>query len=146
MHRVLGKYAPYLYAVLRIITGLMFTLHGSEKLLGFPPYTQGPPPGISWSLVLVGAVIELVGGLMIALGLWTSYAAFVASGEMAVGYFVLHARHGLLPTVNQGERAVLYCFVFLYFAAQGSGVWSLDALRGRQRLRPTPATDAGGVR
>ena len=130
MERLLGTYAPYLYAVLRIVAGLMFALHGSQKLLGFP---GDKAPVQLFSLMGVAGVIELVGGLMIALGLFASLAAFIASGLMAAAYFKAHAPEGALPTLNGGELAVVYCFLFLYIAARGSGVWSLDALRHRRR-------------
>lgn len=129
MERFLGTYAPYLYALLRIVSGLMFAMHGSQKLLGFP---GGKDPVALLSMMGLAGVIELVGGLMIAFGLLASPAAFIASGMMAVAYFMAHAPQGALPILNGGEPAVLYCFVFLYIAARGSGVWSLDALRRRR--------------
>jgi len=129
MDRFLGKYSAYLYAILRIVAGLMFAMHGSQKLFGMP----GHRPTVHLaSLMGVAGVIELVGGLMIAVGLLASCAAFIASGEMAVAYFMSHFPRGFLPILNQGEPAVLYCFLFLYIAAQGSGVWSIDALRRRR--------------
>jgi len=129
MERFLGPYAPYLYALLRIVAGLLFAMHGSQKLLGFP---GGKDPVALFSLMGLGGVIEMVGGLMIAFGLLASPAAFIASGMMAVAYFMAHAPQGALPILNGGEPAVLYCFLFLYIAARGSGVWSLDALRRRR--------------
>lgn len=130
MERFLGSFAPYLYAVLRIVSGLMFALHGSQKLLGFP---GGKDPVPLFSMMGLAGTIELVGGLLIAVGLFASIAAFIASGMMAVAYFMAHASQGLLPIMNGGELAVVYCFLFLYIAARGSGVWSLDALRHRRR-------------
>jgi putative oxidoreductase len=130
MERLLGTYAPYLYAVLRIVAGLMFALHGSQKLLGFP---GDKAPVQLFSLMGFAGVVELVGGLMIALGLFASLAAFIASGQMAVAYFMAHAPQGALPMQNGGEHTVLYCFIFLYIAARGSGVWSIDALRHRHQ-------------
>jgi len=127
MERFLGKYSPHLYAVLRIVVGLMFAMHGSQKLFGWPGTKHpGLPP-----LLIAGGVIELVCGIMIALGLLTGCAAFVASGEMAVAFFKQHLPGGWLPIMNGGEAAVVYCFLFLYMAAQGSGVWSIDALMRR---------------
>src|SRR5215216_1893990 len=108
MERFLGKYAPYLYALLRIVAGLLFALHGTQKLLGIP---GGKPPGLP-TIALVAGVIELVCGLMILLGLLTSIAAFIASGEMAVAYFMAHFPRGFWPIINQGELAVLLCFLF----------------------------------
>jgi putative oxidoreductase len=130
MERILGKYSPQLYAILRIVAGLMFAMHGSQKLFGTP---GGNPPVEMASMMGAAGIIELVGGIMIAIGLFTSIAAFIASGEMAVAYFMAHAPKGSLPIINQGELAVLYCFLFLYFAAAGSGIWSVDAAR---RKRP----------
>lgn len=130
MERFLGKYSPYLYAILRIVAGLMFAIHGSQKLFGVP---GGKDPVELFSLMGLAGIIELVGGLLIALGLLTSYAAFIASGQMAVAYFKAHAPQGALPNMNGGELSVLYCFLFLYIASVGSGVWSLDG-RGRSRL------------
>lgn len=130
MERFLGAYAPYLYALLRIVAGLMFAMHGSQKLFGIP---GGKDPVALFSLFGLAGVVELVGGLLIALGLFASIAAFIASGQMAVAYFMAHAPQGALPLLNGGEAAVLYCFLFLYIAARGSGVWSLDSLRTRRR-------------
>lgn len=133
MHAILGNVSPQLYALLRIVSGLLFAFHGSQKLLGFP---GGTPPVELASLMGLAGIIELVGGLMIAIGLFTSIAAFIASGTMAVAYFMAHAPKGAFPIQNQGEAAVLFCFVFLYIAAQGSGIWSADAA---MRRRPYPA-------
>jgi putative oxidoreductase len=127
MERYLGRYADVAYALLRFVAGAMFTLHGAQKVFGFlgPRMTEGLP--------LVAGIIELVAGLMIALGLQAGWAAFVASGEMAVAYFMVHAGGGFWPTVNKGELAVLYCFVFLYIATRGSGAYSLDQALRRPR-------------
>jgi putative oxidoreductase len=132
MERFLGTYAPYLYAVLRIVAGLLFALHGSQKLFGFP---GGKDPVQLFSLMGFAGVVELVGGLMIALGLFASLAAFIASGQMAVAYFMAHVPQGPFPVLNGGEGALLFCFIFLYIAARGSGVWSLDALLRRRPVR-----------
>jgi putative oxidoreductase len=131
VERYLGKYAPYLYAILRIVAGLLFAFHGTQKLFGWPPSGRPGPPLAS--LMGVAGVIEFVGGLLIALGLLTSIAAFIASGQMAFAYFMSHFPRGFWPIINQGELAALYCFLFLYIAAQGSGVWSIDSLIGRSR-------------
>lgn len=122
MDTILGKYAPYFYALLRIVSGILFAMHGSQKLLGIP---GGKEPMQLASMMGFAGVVELVGGLLIAIGLLTSLAAFIASGEMAVAYFMAHAPQGPLPVLNHGEPAVLFCFLFLYIAAQGlaSGVW-----------------------
>ncbi len=115
MERFLGRFSPYIYAILRIVSGLMFALHGSQKLLGFPP--SGQPGAPLDAMMTLAGVIELVGGLMIAFGFLTSIAAFIASGQMAVAYFMAHASKGFLPIQNGGVPAVLFCFLFLYIAA-----------------------------
>jgi putative oxidoreductase len=128
---------PYALSILRIMAGLLFMEHGTAKLLGFPPGTATPA---LFGLIWFAGVIELVGGGLVALGLFTRYAAFIMSGEMAIGYFLAHAPHGFFPLVNRGEAAVLYCFVFLYLAVAGGGTWSLDRLisgdRSAGRLSP----------
>src|ERR1700756_4270485 len=120
MAEIIGRFSAQPFAILRIIAGLMFAMHGTQKLLGYPPMPQGMsgplPP-----LLKVGGGIELVCGLLIAIGLFAGIAAFVASGEMAVAYFSAHAHNGLWPIENQGELAVLYCFLFLFIAAHGAG-------------------------
>jgi putative oxidoreductase len=123
-----NRFVPQTFAFLRIISGLLFATHGSQKLFGWPGAPMGGhlPP-----LIVAAAVIELAGGLLIASGLFARAAAFVSSGQMAVAYFMAHASGGWNPVVNKGETAVLYCFLFLFFAAYGSGIWSLDALRTR---------------
>ncbi len=124
----LGKYSPQLYAILRIVAGLLFAMHGSQKLFGVP---GGGPAMPLISLMGLAGVIEFAGGLMIALGFLTPFAAFIASGQMAAAYFMSHASQGTLPILNRGELAVLFCFLFLYMAAHGSGIWSVDAATGR---------------
>ena len=120
---------------MRIVIGLLFACHGSQKLLGWPP---GGPPGALPPLMVVAGIIELVGGLLIAIGFLTGWAAFIASGEMAVAYFTAHApRGGPIPLVNKGELAVVYCFIFLFIAAHGAGIWSIDSMI--QRRKPVTA-------
>ena len=132
MRSILSRYAEPVYALLRFVAGLLFACHGSQKLFNFPPgEAHALPP-----LIVVGAVIELVGGLLIAVGFLTSIAAFVSSGQMAFAYFMFHAKGGFWPVVNKGELAVLYCFVFLYVSARGSGAWSVDSMRSRSRRNP----------
>ena len=129
MEKFLGRYADVTYALLRFISGAMFTCHGAQKILGLLGGAKATDP-----LMQVGGIIELVGGLLIAIGLQAGWAAFIASGEMAVGYFMAHASGGFWPIVNKGELAVLYCFVFLYIASRGSGAYSVDqALRKPRR-------------
>jgi putative oxidoreductase len=122
-------------SILRIMSGLLFLEHGTSKLLGVPPvmvHSSGPPP--SPLMALLGqssGYIELIGAFFLVLGLFTRFSAFILSGEMAVAYFMVHAPNGFFPLLNKGELAVLYCFVFLYFAVAGGGPWSLDRLRNR---------------
>lgn len=131
MDGILGRYSTYIYAMLRIVSGFLLLWHGSQKLLGYPP-AQMPPgspaPELS-PLMAVAGTIELVGGTLIMIGLFTSFAAFLASGMLAVAYFMVHfSTQAFLPLVNHGELAVVYCFLFLYIASVGSGVWSVDSL------------------
>jgi putative oxidoreductase len=133
MQTVLGGYSEAIYAVLRLVTGLLFACHGAQKLFGVLGGFGGTPGATAplASLMGVGGLIELVGGLMIALGLFAGPAAFVCSGEMAVAYFMAHASHGFWPILNKGELAVVYCFLFLYIASRGSGRFSLEAAMRR---------------
>jgi putative oxidoreductase len=125
--RFLERYTGVLYALFRIIFGLLFASHGAQKIFGMfgGPKVTTPP------LIVVGGWLELILGLLIALGFFTGVAAFIASGEMAVAYFMAHAPNGFWPLVNHGETAVLYCFAFLYMAARGSGIFSIDQVRVR---------------
>jgi putative oxidoreductase len=127
LERILGRFAPHIYALLRIVSGVLFAGHGAQKLLGL---FGGQQVEIMSQRGLAG-VIELVGGLLIAAGVFTSLIAFIASGEMAVAYFQAHAPRGLVPLQNGGEPAVLYCFLFLYIAARGNGMLSVQG--GKKR-------------
>lgn len=122
------NWAPRVLSILRIATALFFLQHGLAKLFGFPhvPYFDGLE---LFSLPGLAGVIEIVGGVLLLIGLFTRPVAFILSGEMAVAYFMAHAPHGFFPILNEGELAALYSFVFLYFAAAGGGAWSLDAVR-----------------
>ncbi|MCU1246797.1 MAG: DoxX family protein [Acidobacteria bacterium] len=132
---VLGKYEPQVYAVTRFVTGLLFAGHGAMKVLGWPAGGPGKMP--IGSVPGIAGIIELVTGLMIALGFFAGLAAFIASGEMAVAYFMAHfSKGGPNPYVNQGELAALYCFLWLYVSAHGSGIWSIDAALRRGRTAP----------
>ena len=126
MEKLMGRYRPYIYALLRIVAGLAFAQHGAQKLFGLLGAKMTPP---LMSQFGVAGLIEFVGGILIAIGLFTSPVAFIASGEMAVAYFQAHAPQGFWPILNGGEVAVLYCFIFLYFAAAGSGRLSIDSIR-----------------
>lgn len=135
-HR-LNSSAPVVLGLLRIVTALLFLAHGTQKFLGFP---GGDRAGSGWAFAHPGAyagLIELVAGTLIALGLFTRPAAFVASGTMAAAYFIGHAPQNFWPVNNMGDAAILYCFVFLYFVFAGPGPVSLDAKLGRdQAARP----------
>ena len=124
---VLMAWSSRVLSLLRIMSGLLFLEHGLMKLVHFP----APQPGVPSPLppLLVGAGwIELVGGALIALGLFTRWAAFVAAGEMALAYFMVHARQSFWPGINEGDAAILFCFVFLYLVFAGGGSWSLDRM------------------
>ena len=130
MERWLERYSEPLYAVMRVVVGLLFACHGAQKLFG----VLGGQSQLANPKLFAAGIIELVGGGLVALGLWAGYAAFLASGHMAVAYFMVHAPGGFWPIVNKGEPAVLYCFVFLYIASRGSGRLSVDALAKRRRF------------
>jgi putative oxidoreductase len=121
----LAKWEPYAYAALRIVAGLMFACHGAQKLFG----VLGGQSQLHNPMMLVAGIIEFVGGLLITLGLLTRIAAFIASGEMAAAYFMVHARGGLFPIINKGELAVVYCFLFLFIATRGAGQYGIDRER-----------------
>jgi putative oxidoreductase len=132
---MLSRWEPQIYAILRIVIGFLFFSHGTSKLLGWPP--SGMPGKLAvGSLPWFSGVIELVAGFLILIGLFSSVAAFIASGEMAVAYFMAHQPHGTHPITNKGEAAVLYCFVFLYIAARGSGMLSVDSAINRNKRGP----------
>lgn len=125
-----GRWAGEALSLLRIVAALLFLLDGSSKLFGFPPFPMDPPrPG---TLLWIGAILELVGGLLLLAGFLSRPVAFLLSGEMAVAYWMSHAPRSTFPSVNQGEAAILFCFIFLLIAAAGPGPWSLDASRKRQ--------------
>jgi putative oxidoreductase len=126
----LSRWQPQLLAILRIVVGLLFLQHALIKLAGFPP---GGKPGLQevGSFLWIAGAIELVTSVLVILGLFTRLAAFVAAGEMAIAYWMVHAKMGLYPAVNMGEGAILYCFAFLYIAAAGPGAWSIDGARTR---------------
>jgi len=128
----LDAWAPRMLSVLRIVAGLLFFEHGSMKLLHFPPSPMFEHLQLI-SLFGLAGVLEFVGGLLLILGLFTRPGAFILSGEMAFAYFMVHAKQSFYPAINQGEAAVLYCFLFLYFVFAGPGEWSLDRMIGRRR-------------
>jgi putative oxidoreductase len=121
-------WAPRALSILRIVVALLFMEHGTGKLFGFPAWpANGGPPMLT--LLWFSGVIEALGGLLLALGLFTRAVAFIMSGEMAIGYWMSHAPHSFFPLLNGGDAAVLYCFVFLYMFVVGGGPWSIDRAR-----------------
>lgn len=124
-----SSFAPILLSVLRIVAGLLFLNYGTAKILGWPhvEYFAGLQ---AFSLVWFAGLIELIGGILLILGLFTRYVAFIVAGEMAFAYFMGHAPNSFFPVVNNGVGAILFCFICLYLAAAGPGPWSLDAKRG----------------
>lgn len=127
MAAFMKPFAPQTYALMRIFFGLLFMSHGLAKLLSWPtPVPEGAPPAILYT----AGPIEAIGGALVALGLFTRWAAFLCSGTMAVAYWTAHGLKAWHPAANGGELAVLYCFAFLFIAAHGAGIWSADAARG----------------
>lgn len=126
-------WAPRVLSVLRIVTALLIIEHGAQKLFGFPAPPASGLPAL-FSLLWYAAVLEFFGGLLLLIGLFTRPVAFVLSGELAFAYWIAHASRGPFPILNGGDGAVLYCFIFLYFAAAGGGIWSLDRLMQRRAV------------
>lgn len=125
----LARFSPQILSILRIMTALLLLQHGLSKFLGFP-VAMNPPP--MFSLYWFAGVIEIVGGVLLLIGLFSRWTAFILSGELAFAYFLGHAPKGFYPLANGGEAAVLFCFAFLYLAAAGPGPWSVDAARERR--------------
>lgn len=123
MASFMAPYSAQTYALMRIVVGFLFLWHGSQKLFAFP---TGMPDGVPAFIIWVAGPIELVGGILVMIGLQTRWAAFLASGTMAFAYWMGHGTKAILPFQNGGELAALYCFVFLCLAANGSGIWSVD--------------------
>lgn len=127
------RYSDEALSLLRIVTALLFLLHGTSKLFDFPPYPLGSP--VIYSTFWIAGVMELIGGTLLIFGLFSRLTAFLLSGEMAIAYWIFHAPLSPFPTVNMGESAILFCFIFLFIAAAGPGAWSIDAkFRGQRTL------------
>jgi len=127
MPRFMQAFHAQAYALMRIVVGFLFLWHGTQKLLGFPLLPPPVPPVV----INIAGPIELVGGLLVMIGLFAGWAAFLCSGLMAMAYWMVHGTQALFPIQNHGELAALYCFVFLFISSQGSGIWSVDAVRSK---------------
>ena len=129
MSRIEGRWAPQALSLLRIVTAVLFLQHATGKLFDFPPIGMHPPV---MSLFWIAGVIEIIGSLLLIVGLASRPVAFLLSGEMAIAYWMVHAPVSTFPLLNHGESAVLFCFIFLLIAAAGPGPWSMDAARHRK--------------
>ncbi len=126
-------WAPRALSVLRIMTGLLYVQHGTQKLFDFPERTGGGGGGALSPLILASGILEAGGGALFVAGLFTRPVAFILSGMMAVAYFMVHAPNGFFPINNRGDLAILFCFVYLYFVCSGAGPWSIDAVIARKK-------------
>ena len=126
MAHFMKRFDVQTYALLRIVSGFLFLWHGSQKLLGFPGET---PAGAPAFVIYIAGPVELIGGILVLIGLFTRWSAFVCSGLMAVAYWLAHGTQSILPLLNGGELAALYTFVFLFISAHGPGIWSVDSAR-----------------
>jgi putative oxidoreductase len=143
------RHAPQMLSVLRIVTALLFLSHGLSKIVGIPMSSASFPT--PWTLLWIAGMLELIGGLLLLIGLWSRPVAFVLAGEMAVAYWMVHAPDDFWPVLNNGEAAILFCFIFLYVMVRGPGVWSVDCLMRRRRAAEGPDSyyegrHAGAVR
>ena len=138
------RWAPYAIAALRIVTALLFLQHGMTKVLSYPMSSASGPP--QWSVLWAAGMLELFGSLFLLLGLFTRPVAFLLAGEMAIAYWMVHAPRGAVPMLNDGEGAILFCFVFLLFVATGAGRWSIDAIIARNRTGVEGYAGPGGER
>ena len=143
LSRLRQAWEPRMLSILRIMVGLLFLQHGTQKIFNFPPRT--PPRAFELLTLTPGlaGIMELVGGVLIVLGLFTRPVAFVLSGEMAFAYWIAHAPRSPFPVLNGGDASILYCFVFLYLAFAGGGPWSVDALRAGRSSARFPEGRAG---
>lgn len=125
----LSSFTSQAYALMRIVVGFLFLWHGMQKLFGIP---SAMPPGVPGFILYVAGPIELIGGILIMVGLYTRWSAFLASGLMAFAYWMAHGTKAVLPIQNGGELAAIYCFLFLFISTQGAGIWSVDAAQSRK--------------
>lgn len=132
MNETLAAWSPRVLAVLRIMTGLLLLEHGTQKYFAFPPSEYFPEAPAVFSLMGVAGILELVGGVLIIIGLFTRPVAFILSGFTAAAYFLGHAPQGFFPANNMGDAAILFCFIFLYLVFAGAGAWSVDAAWRRE--------------
>ncbi|MBT6032984.1 MAG: DoxX family protein [Kordiimonadaceae bacterium] len=127
MDNFLKRYEEHAYALLRMVTGFLFLFHGSRWLLGWPgEVAEG---GGAWYMMYIGAPILLIGGIMVFIGLYSRYGAFLGSGMMAWAYWMVYAPRDMLPYINKGELAVMFCFALLYISTRGDGIWSIGSMR-----------------
>ena len=129
MKPFMSNFNSQAYALMRIVTGFLFLWHGAQKLFGFPDPMPVEAPAF---IIYIAGPIELIGGVLVMIGLLTRWSAFLASGLMAAAYWIGHGTKAILPIQNNGELAAIYCFVFLFISTQGGGIWSVDGLRNRQ--------------
>ena len=139
-----ARWTPAALTALRVVTGLLFLQHGTGKILGFPWSSMAHPP--FGSLFWAAGWMELIGSVMLILGLFTRPVAFLLAGEMAIAYWLIHAPDSFYPIINRGETAVLFCFIFLLFVATGGGKWSLDCMIARRRSPIEGYAAPGGER
>ena len=130
MKSFMSAFNSHSYAIMRMIVGFLFLWHGAQKLFAYP---VAMPPGVPAFITYIAGPIELFGGILVMIGLFTRWSAFLASGLMAFAYWMGHGTKALLPLLNNGELAALYCFVFLFISTQGSGIWSVDSLIERRK-------------
>ena len=138
------RWTPKAIATLRIVTALLFLQHGMTKIFSYPLSSASGPP--QWSVLWVAGVLELVGSLMLLVGLFTRPVAFLLAGEMAIAYWVVHAPRGPFPMLNDGESTILFCFIFLMFIATGAGKWSVDEILLRNKSDVEGYAAPGGER
>ncbi len=139
----LERWRPQFLSILRIVTAALFLAHGTSKILGFPASTASFPP--PWTQFWMAGMLELVGGALLLVGLFSRPTAFILAGEMAVAYWLVHAPENFFPVLNGGEAAILFCFIFLYISVAGPGPWSLDAMWQRKKAVDGPVGYYDGI-